>query len=221
MLALGGNGQVIIDVIPELELLIGKQPNVPELVGAATNRFNLLFQKFIQVFTTIEHPLVIFLDDLQWADSASLKLMQLFTSQTDTRYLLLIGAYRDNETSPTHPLMVTLEEISASGTAINTITLNPLEKADLNLLIADTLNCSEELAQPLTELVYQKTKGNPFFSNQFLKSLYEDGLISFNFTPLCLSLPTGDERGVGWQCDIAGVQALALRKTIFLILLTI
>ena len=199
LLALGENGQVIIDVIPELEQIIGKQSPVPELsAGAAQNRFNRLFQKFIQVFTTAEHPLVIFLDDLQWVDSASLKLMQLLMSETDTRYLLLIGAYRDNEVSPTHPLMLTLDEISKTEVNVNTITLAPLKHSDLNHLIADTLSCSEELAQPLTELVFRKTKGNPFFATQFLKSLHADNLIRFNFE-------------VGhWECDIAQVRALAL-----------
>ncbi len=199
LLALGENGQVITDVIPELEQIIGKQPPVPELsAGAAQNRFNRLFQKFIQVFTTAEHPLVIFLDDLQWVDSASLKLMELLMSETDTRYLLLIGAYRDNEVSPTHPLMLTLDEISKTELKVNSITLAPLKHSDLNHLIADTLSCSEELAQPLTELVFQKTKGNPFFATQFLKSLHADNLIRFNFQ-------------VGhWECDIAQVRALAL-----------
>ncbi len=199
LLALGENGQVIIDVIPELEQIIGKQSPVPELsAGAAQNRFNRLFQKFIQVFTTAEHPLVIFLDDLQWVDSASLKLMQLLMRETDTRYLLLIGAYRDNEVSPTHPLMLTLDEISKTQVNVNSITLAPLKHSDLNHLIADTLSCSEELAQPLTELVFHKTKGNPFFATQFLKSLHADNLIRFNFE-------------VGhWECDIAQVRALAL-----------
>ncbi|WP_293121124.1 serine/threonine-protein kinase PknK, partial [Moorena sp. SIO4G3] len=199
LLALGENGQVITDVIPELEQIIGKQPPVPDLsAGAAQNRFNRLFQKFIQVFTTAEHPLVIFLDDLQWVDSASLKLMELLMSETDTRYLLLIGAYRDNEVSPTHPLMLTLDEISKTEVNVNSITLAPLKHSDLNNLIADTLSCSEELAQPLTELVFQKTKGNPFFATQFLKSLHAENLIRFNFE-------------VGhWECDIAQVRALAL-----------
>ncbi len=107
--ALGDNGQVIIDVIPELEQIIGQQPPVPELEGsAAQNRFNLLLQKFIKVFTTAEHPLVIFLDDLQWIDSASLKLLQLLMNQTDSHYLLLMGAYRDNEVNTAHPLILTL-----------------------------------------------------------------------------------------------------------------
>ncbi len=199
ILALGDQGQVIIEVIPELERIIGKQPPVPELSGtSAQNRFNLLFQKFIQVFTTKEHPLVIFLDDLQWADSASLKLMQLLMSETDTRYLLLIGAYRDNEVSPAHPLILTLGEIQKADATINTINLAPLNQTDLNHLIADTLSCSSELALPLTELVDLKTKGNPFFATQFLKSLHEDGFITFNF-----------EAGY-WQCDIAKVRELSL-----------
>ncbi|MCP2728982.1 ATP-binding sensor histidine kinase [Limnofasciculus baicalensis] len=203
--ALGENGQVIIDVIPELEHLIGKQPEVPELEGSAgQNRFNLLFGKFIRVFARKEHPLVIFMDDLQWADSASLKLIQLLMRETDTCYLLLIGAYRDNEVFPTHPLILTLVEIrkdeerqDASPT-VNQITLAPLDQDSLNRLIADTLSCPLERAIPLTEIVFTKTKGNPFFATQFLKSLYEDGLIKF------------DLNSGYWQCDISQVRALAL-----------
>jgi len=182
--ALGENGQVIIDVIPELERLIGQQPEVAELEGtAAQNRFNLLLQKFIRVFATKEHPLVIFLDDLQWADSASLKLMQLLMSETDTRYLLLMGAYRDNEVFPAHPLMLTLDEIRKESATVNQITLAPLDQHSLNRLIADPLSCPPARAIPLTELVFAKTKGNPFFATQFLKSLQNDGLISFDVTP--------------------------------------
>ena len=200
--ALGDNAQVIIDVIPELEKIVGKQPSVSELSGtAAQNRFNLLFQKFIQVFTTKEHPLVVFLDDLQWADSASLKLMQLLMSESENGYLLLIGAYRDNEVFPAHPLILTLEEILKSEAIVNTITLTPLKQESLNQLVGDTLNCSGEIAQPLTQLIYQKTKGNPFFSTQFLKALYEDGLIKFDS-------PHSSQGG--WICDISKVKALSL-----------
>jgi predicted ATPase/signal transduction histidine kinase len=197
--ALGDNAQVIIDVIPELETLIGQQPPVPELSGsAAQNRFNLLFHRFIEVFATKDHPLVIFLDDLQWADSASLKLIQVLLNNTDTGYLLIIGAYRDNEVSATHPLMLTLADIEKNHIKVNRITLAPLQQLDLNNLIADTLNCSLEIASPLTKLVYQKTQGNPLFVHQFLKFLYEDKLITFN-------------HDIGyWQCDIAQVKALAL-----------
>jgi predicted ATPase/class 3 adenylate cyclase/GAF domain-containing protein/tRNA A-37 threonylcarbamoyl transferase component Bud32 len=187
--AVGESGQVLIDVIPELERIIGPQNPALELSGSgAQNRFNLLMQKFVQVFTTAEHPLVIFLDDLQWADSASLKLLQLLME--DTGHLLVLGAYRDNEVSPVHPFMLTVDEIVKSGAVVNTITLQPLSLEDLNHLVADTLICNLSLAGPLTELVYQKTQGNPFFSTQFLKSLYEDDQIIFDWDVQ------------HWQCDI-------------------
>ncbi|MEG4347986.1 serine/threonine-protein kinase PknK, partial [Microcoleus sp. A003_D6] len=195
--ALGDNGQVLIEVIPELELIIGQQPIATELSGsAAQNRFNLLFQKFIEVFTTAEHPLVVFLDDLQWADSASLQLLKLL--MTDNGYLLMLGAYRDNEVSPIHPFILTVEEIKKANAIVKTITLKPLDLADTNHLVADTLNCSRELAQPLTELIDRKTQGNPFFTTQFLKALYEENCITFD----------RDRRY--WECDIAQVNALAL-----------
>ncbi|MEB3292249.1 MAG: AAA family ATPase [Synechococcales bacterium] len=195
--AVGENGQVLIGVIPELEQIIGKQPPAPELSGsAAQNRFNLLFQKFIAVFTTAEHPLVIFLDDLQWADSASLQLVKLLMN--DNSYLLMLGAYRDNEVSPAHPFMLTVEELKKAGAIVHTIILTPLSFEDTNRLVAETLKCSPELAQPLTELVDCKTQGNPFFTTQFLKALHEDGYMTFN----------GNCRY--WECDIAQVNALAL-----------
>jgi len=201
--ALGENGQIIIEVIPELEQIIGKQPLPIELSGnEAQNRFNLLLQKFIQVFSSHKHPLVIFLDDLQWADSASLKLIQLMMSEADTKHLLLIGAYRDNEVSRSHPLIKTLKNIRSNGATINTIPLSPLEKNDLNNIVVDTLKCSEDLAFPLTDLIYQKTNGNPFFSNQFIKSLYEDALITFDHNI--------DFSQSGWVCDIAALRELAL-----------
>ncbi|MEA5603131.1 AAA family ATPase [Nostoc sp. UHCC 0252] len=195
--AVGENGQVLIDVIPSLECIIGKQPPATELSGtAAQNRFNLLMQKFVQIFTSIEHPLVIFLDDLQWADSASLKLLQLLMSGTG--HLLILGAYRDNEISSAHPFILTVDEIVKIGAVVNTITLRSLSLTDMNQLVADTLNSELSLAQPLTELLLQKTKGNPFFTTQFLKALYEGGQISF------------DLKTRYWQCDIAQVRALAL-----------
>ncbi|WP_375491921.1 AAA family ATPase, partial [uncultured Nostoc sp.] len=204
--AVGENGQVIIEVIPELSRIIGEQPPAIELSGtAAENRFNLLFQKFTQVFTSLEHPLVMFLDDLQWADSASLKLMQLLMA--DTSHLLLIGAYRDNEVNPVHPLMLTLNEIEKNQTTIHTITLAPLNQKTVNQLVADTLKCSQDLASPLSRLVFQKTQGNPFFSLQFLKALHQERLIKF--TPPCQGGATG-----GWQCDIAQVHQQAVTDDI-------
>ncbi|MCY7406980.1 MAG: trifunctional serine/threonine-protein kinase/ATP-binding protein/sensor histidine kinase [Alkalinema sp. CAN_BIN05] len=195
--ALGENGQVLIDVIPELEQIIGKQSIVPELSGsAAQNRFNLLFQKFIEVLTTADHPLVLFLEDLQWADLASLELIKLLMN--DNGYLLVLGAYRNNEVSAAHPFILTVEELKKNGAIVHTITLSALAFKDTNHLIADTLNCSIELAQPLTELIDRKTKGNPFFTTQFLKALHEDGQINF------------DRDQNYWQCDIAQVNSLAL-----------
>ncbi len=205
--ALGENAQVMIDVIPELESIIDQQPTVPKLSdSAAQNRFNLLLLKFIQIFTTKEHPLVIFLDDLQWADSASLNLMQLLMCETDTSHLLLIGAYRDNEVKKSHPLMLVLSAIQKAQISVHTITLAPLDQASLNQLVADTLSCSLQLALPLTELVIAKTQGNPFFSTQFLKVLYEDGLIVF--VQIDISNPT--HRGSYWRCDIAQIRALSI-----------
>ncbi|MEH1915202.1 ATP-binding sensor histidine kinase [Nostoc sp.] len=203
--AIGENGQVIIQVIPELSRIIGQQPPATELSGtAAQNRFNLLFQKFTQVFTSVEHPLVMFLDDLQWADSASLMLMQLLMA--DTKHLFLIGAYRDNEVNPSHPLILTLNEIQKTAATINTITLAPLSQGQVNQLVAETLKCTENLALPLSILVSQKTQGNPFFAIQFLKALHQDGLIEF--TP-----PTPPYQGGaagGWQCDITQINQQAV-----------
>ncbi len=237
--AVGDNGQVLIDVIPELENIIGSQPRATELSGsAAQNRFNLLLPKFVQIFTSIEHPLVMFLDDLQWADSASLNLLKLLMSETG--HLLILGAYRDNEVSPAHPFILTVDELVKTGARVNTITLSPLSLVDMNQLVADTLNCKLSQAQPLTELVYKKTQGNPFFATQFLKALHDDKLISFNppqshascynggdppsgsqspaegNPPAALihrnalaPLAKGGSQG-GWQCDLAQVEALAI-----------
>ncbi|MEB3355656.1 MAG: AAA family ATPase [Synechococcales bacterium] len=197
--AVGENGRVIVEVIPELERIIGPQPPAPELSGIeAQSRFNLLFQKFIQVFTAPDHPLVIFLDDLQWADLASLNLLNFLMGDASSGYLLVLGAYRDNEVFPAHPLMLMLEQLEQSQAIINTIALKPLLEITVNHLVADTLSCCQELAQPLTQLVYQKTKGNPFFATQFLKALHEAGWIQFQ-----------PDLGY-WQCDLTAVRQLTL-----------
>ena len=186
-------------MIPELERVIGPQPVAPELSGiAAQNRFNLLFQSFIAIFTTPDHPLVMFLDDLQWADSASLNLMKVLMGESDSQYLLLLGAYRDNEVFPAHPLMLTLDALEKQSAAISTITLAPLSTTYINQLVAETLSYEANAAKPLTELVYQKTQGNPFFTTQFLKGLYEDALIEFN-----------SEKG-GWDCDLMRIEDAVL-----------
>jgi PAS domain S-box-containing protein len=204
--AVGENGQILIEVIPVLEKIIGSQPPINELAGsAAQQRFNLIFQNFIEVFATAEHPLVIFLDDLQWADSASLQLIKLLMEGNG--YLLLLGAYRDNEVSIAHPLMLTIEELKQSPAMLQTITLAPLNFQDTNQLVADTLHCSIERAEPLSTLIDRKTQGNPFFTTQFLKSLQADGEITFN------------QAGY-WECDIAHVQALSLTNDVVELMVT-
>ncbi len=201
--ALGSNGQVIIDVIPEVERIIGVQPPAPQLGPAESqNRFNRVFRQFIQVFTQPEHPLVLFLDDLQWVDSASLKLIQLLACDPDSQYLLLIGAYRDNEVSATHPLMLTLEEIHSCNAVVNNIVLQPLQINHVNQLISDTLRTDTEKSQPLTELVFNKTQGNPFFLTQLLKSLYQEDLLSFDFSQGC------------WQWDVNRLQDIDITDNV-------
>jgi predicted ATPase/signal transduction histidine kinase/DNA-binding NarL/FixJ family response regulator/tRNA A-37 threonylcarbamoyl transferase component Bud32 len=194
--ALGSNGQVMVEVIPEIEQLIGVQPPVPQLGAAESqNRFNRVFQQFIHVFTQPEHPLVLFLDDLQWADSASLKLLHLLMSEPNRQYLLLLGAYRDNEISPTHPFMMTLEAIQQAGATLHTIVLQPLPLTHVYHLVSDTLHSDRIKTKPLAELVLHKTQGNPFFLTQFLKSLYQETLLTFNFSEGC------------WQWDMERLQA--------------
>jgi PAS domain S-box-containing protein len=196
--ALGNNGQVICDVIPEVELIIGEQPEVASLGPTESqNRFNRVFQQFMGVFTTKEHPLVIFLDDLQWADSASLKLIQLLLTNPESKYLLFIGAYRDNEVSPTHPTIQTIEKIAAAGTPVNNIVLGPLQVDHVRALIADTLTNSSG-TEALADLLCNKTQGNPFFLTQLLKTLYAEDLLVYDF-------PTGS-----WQWNLENIQALGI-----------
>ena len=179
--ALGTNGKVMTDVIPELGLIIGKQQNVPILAPEESrNRFDLVFKNFVNVFTTEDHPLAIFLDDLQWADMASLKLIRTIMIGHESKYLLIIGAYRDTEVSQGHPLSLTLDEIRKSIENINSITLGPLDATSINLIIMNVLICNAEKSMSLAELIHKKTAGNPFFVIQFLKNLYDKGIIELD-----------------------------------------
>jgi len=179
--AVGSNGGAIIDVIPDVELIVGKQPPLPELGPTESeNRFNLVFGNFIKTFCAPEHPLVIFLDDLQWADSASLKLIELMMSDGDWQYLFLIGAYRNNEVTASHPLAIALEKLREESNRVETITLGALATTDIGQLIADTLRSDSSKVRSLVEIIANKTRGNPFFVNEFLKSLYADNLLKFN-----------------------------------------
>ena len=193
--ALDPNAQVLIEVMPEIELIIGPQLAIAPLGATeAQNRFNLAFLNFVQVFTQPEQPLVIFMDDLQWADAASLKLIQSLMTAVDSQYLFLIGAYRDNEVNATHPLTLTLEELQQAEVDFQQISLAPLGLGHIVEMISDTFYCGAEQAEPLAELLLSKTDGNPFFLNEFLKSLYVEGLVAF------------DPQHFSWQWDLAQIQ---------------
>ncbi|HEX8824749.1 MAG TPA: ATP-binding sensor histidine kinase [Archangium sp.] len=178
--AFEGNGQVLVSLVPQLEQVVGKQPPVPELPpNEAQNRFNRLLQRFLAVFATPERPLVLFLDDLQWADFASLKLLQYLTTHPDTPPLLLIGAYRDNEVSASHPLALALAEVRKAAGRLVDLHLGPLSPEQTRQLVADALpGASDELVVPLSALVQEKTGGNPFFLLQLLQTLHQDGLVA-------------------------------------------
>ncbi len=181
--AVGNNGQVLIEIIPHLELVIGEQPPVASIGSSeALNRFNLVFQDFFQTLCQKEHPFILFIDDLQWADSASLNLLQLLMSRYDSQYFLIIGAYRDNEVDESHSLILMLKQLQDAQVTINTLCLPNLAFQDINDLIADTLFCQTNQAQPLTDLVFEKTDGNAFFIQQFLRTLYEEEVLQFNYS---------------------------------------
>ena len=201
--ALDPNGQVIIDLIPDLELIIGPQPEVPELPPAETrNRLNIVFHSFISVFTREDHPLVIFLDDLQWVDSASLALSQMLLSGPGNPYFLAIGAYRDNEVDPAHPLLLTLKEIESSGLDIGRVELKPLEPSHVQQFVADTLRSDTTEVESLANIVVTKTGGNPFFMGEFIKTLHKEELVWFH----------AEERR--WQWDLGGIEHLGVTDNV-------
>jgi PAS domain S-box-containing protein len=194
--AVGVSGQLIVDVLPQVELIIGPQPPVPPLPPTeAQNRFHVVFRQFVAVFTSEDHPLVVFLDDLQWIDPTSLALTEHLLTHPDTRYLLLIGAYRDNEVSETHPLIAARETIRESGVPVIDVPLAPLTDVHLNQLVADTLHGLPATYESLTQLVCGRTQGNPFFFIQFLDALHKEGLLR------------RDAQRRGWRWDLAQIEA--------------
>ena len=179
--ALRRNGRLIVDLVPGLKLIIGEQPPVPELPPQeAQQRFQLALRRFIGVFARPDHPLVLFLDDLQWVDAATLDLLEDLLAQPDVQHLMLIGAYRDNEVGAAHPLTRKLHAIETAGGRVGKITLPPLAQEHLAHLIADALRCGPDRAAPLAQLVHAKTGGNPFFAIQFISSLADEGLLAFH-----------------------------------------
>ncbi|MCP4136011.1 MAG: serine/threonine-protein kinase PknK, partial [bacterium] len=195
--AVGNMGKVITDVIDEVEAIIGKQPDVEQLPPEeAQNRFNMVFQSFIKVFAKQEHPLVLFLDDLQWADNPSLQLLQILLTDNELKYFLFIGAYRDNEVDSGHPFMLTLDAIKKEELRWNLVELGPIRENYINRMIADSLYCDSAETTELTELVASKTGGNPFFIKQFLKTLVDDNLVIF----------VHSQEKTRWTWDIARIQ---------------
>jgi predicted ATPase/signal transduction histidine kinase/CheY-like chemotaxis protein/tRNA A-37 threonylcarbamoyl transferase component Bud32 len=180
---IGANGQILLDVIPDIELIVGPQPVPAALPPAeAQNRFHMVFQNFIRVFAQAHHPLVIFLDDLQWADSASLRLLEMLITAPDTHYLFVIGTYRDYEVDQGHPLQLMLDAIDRTEKTSQRLILHPLNRTAVVGLVSDTLRCDECRAAPLAELLLSKTGGNPFFLATFFVSLHAANLITFDYT---------------------------------------
>ena len=201
--ALGSIGQVLIRVIPEVELIVGPQPEVPELRPEdAHNRFNLLVQSFIRVFTTPAHPLVLFLDDLQWADHASLELLEVLCSSSLTGSLLVIVAHRSNEVDVSHPVLMTMDRIRRNGARFTDVQLGPLGRDDVAALLASTVHCTPAEAAPLAELVRDKTGGNPFFVGEFLRHLHDDGLIEL------------DRGNCRWHWDLEQIRARNITENV-------
>jgi PAS domain S-box-containing protein len=179
--AVDPNGQLIVSLIPELEFIIGKQPPVPDLPPHdAQNRFRLVLRRFLGAFATPEHPLALFLDDLQWLDNATLDLLEQWVTHAEVQHLLLIGAYRDNEVDSSHQLLRILSSIRDSDAKVHEIVLSQLALDGVGRLVCDALHCPRSAADPLAELVHEKTGGNPFFVVQFLTSLVDQDLLTLD-----------------------------------------
>ncbi len=203
LVAVGTNGQLVVNLIPELELHIGKQSPLPELPPQeAQNRFDAVLRRFIGAFARKEHPLALFLDDLQWMDPASLKLLEQLVTHPEIRHLLVIGAYRDNEVTADHPLILTLDAIRRTQATVNEIVLQPLSLEDVNQVLGDALRCEAAQAKALAELVQEKTGGNPFFAIQFLGALAEEHLLEF------------DARAALWRWDVERIRAKAFTDNV-------
>ncbi|MEZ4888244.1 MAG: AAA family ATPase [Chitinophagales bacterium] len=184
--AVGDLGKLLIGLMPNLQLIIGEQPELQKLTGIeAQNRFNYVLQKFIVAIAQQQHPLVLFIDDWQWADEASLDLLKSIMTNSKGQYILFIGAYRNNETPKNHPFSITINEIDdvlgqRERKSINSILLRNLTLDQVQLLVSETLRSEEHFSKRLAILVYEKTRGNAFFVRQFLTVLYEEGLLTFN-----------------------------------------
>lgn len=211
--ALEKNGQLLVDVIPQLELIIGKQDPVAALPPIESqSRFKMTFEKFIGVFCSKEHPLAIFIDDLQWSDSGSLNLIRQMLLENSNSYILVIGAYRDNEVNPTHPLVPVLEEIKKSEVGLKEIKLSALGLDHIQQLINDSLKAEPEAIHSLAELVNEKTGGNPFFVNQFLFMLYDEQLLKFDHAALMWRWELNSIRAKGYTNNVIDLISARIKR---------
>ena len=211
--ALGPNGRLIVNLVPELELVIGHQPPVPDLPPQdGKNRFQMVFRRFLGVFAREEHPLALFLDDLQWLDAATLELLAHLVTHPEVRHLLLIGAFRDNEVGPAHPLLRTIEAVRGARARVEEIALKPLGVDDISRIITGALHCSPERARPLPQLAHEKSSGNPFFAIQFIVALAEEGLLAFDPVARAWSWNTDRVRARGGTDNVVDLIAEKLER---------
>ena len=211
--ALGPNGQLMVDLVPELRLIIGEPPPLHELPSQdAQRRLQLVFRRFIGVFARPEHSLALFLDDLQWADAATLDLLEDLLTRSGLKHLMMICAYRDNEVTAAHPLMRKLDAIEVAGGKVVEIRLAPLAGEHFGQLIADAVRCEPARAAPLAQLVYEKTDGNPFFAIQFISSLSEEGLLAFNHDAARWSWDLDRIRTKGYTDNVADLMVSRLAR---------
>jgi diguanylate cyclase (GGDEF)-like protein len=190
------NGKVLTDIIPDTNAVLGPQPDLVEVMPEeAQNRFKMVFCNFLRVFADEDHPLVLFLDDLQWADRASLELMQTLLLDGEFSSFLLIGAYRDDDIDPHHPLLQTIDRIEAARVSVDRIALHALARDSINCLLCNVFGCSADVSNPLAAVIHKKTSGNPLFFAQFLRRLHAKRYLSF-------------DASAGWQWDVTAIERL-------------
>ncbi|MFZ2633632.1 MAG: AAA family ATPase [Desulfosalsimonadaceae bacterium] len=200
--ALGVNSRIITDLVALFETIIGPQPEIPPIgPGLAHHRINYVFKEFIKVFATPNHPMVLFVDDLQWADAASLSLIRLLSTAPEIHHLLIIGAYRDNEVNDDHPLIQVTHDVAKTSANVSRMTLPPLPVETVHQLLIDMLRCNASAAMALSEIVHQKTGGNPFFIRQFLKKLFEEKV--FTLAP-----------ETGWSWDMSKLSGIRMTENV-------
>lgn len=194
--AVGQNGRLLCDLVPELELILGPQPELVQVgLGEAQNRFHLLVQSFMRALAGPEHPLVLFFDDLQWVDSATLGLLGVVLADGTRTHTLVVAAYRDGEGVGGHSLRHVVSELSQGNIGFTKLVLGPLSQADTEQLLMAALHSSREVVAPLAAVIQLKTHGNPFFVHQFVLSMHREGLLRFDF------------ESESWQWNLAEIQA--------------